>query len=298
MHNPFAEKIEENESDIGYIERALDGDAAALESLVLRHQSWIFNIALNMTGDIQHAEDVTQEILIKMISKLSSYDPQKAAFRTWLYRIVANHVINMKESRKEKFFAAHAVDFDFNKYFDNLPDTKNPSSAGKKETAEETKNYCVLCILLCLTRMERLVLVLGAIFDVTDRVGAEICEISRDNFRKILSRSRRKVFQYFKENCSLVNDRNRCKCSELAPRLIKLGVIGKGSLIAGQNSLGTIRSMLGNTVATIENEYRIFFDLYQEQPFLQGPDMVSWLRDLISRSNLQKIFNETPILKM
>jgi len=102
MHNPFAEKIEENESDIGYIERALDGDAAALESLVLRHQSWIFNIALNMTGDIQHAEDVTQEILIKMISKLSSYDPQKAAFRTWLYRIVANHVINMKESRKEK----------------------------------------------------------------------------------------------------------------------------------------------------------------------------------------------------
>lgn len=290
MHNPFIEKIEENESDIGYIGRALDGDATALEALVLRHQSWIFNIALNMTGDAQHAEDVTQEILIKTIAKLSTYDPQKAAFRTWLYRIVVNHVINMKESKQEKFFAAHAEDFDFNKYFDNQPGAKNPSLIGRREISEETKNYCVLCILLCLTRMERIVLVLGAIFDVTDRVGAEICEISRDNFRQILSRSRRKVSSYFNENCSLVNDHNPCKCSELAPHLLKLGIIGKGSLSARQNSLGTIRSVLGQAITTIEKEYREFLDLYQEQPFLQGPDMVLWLRDLIRRSNLQKIF--------
>jgi len=58
MHNPFQEKIEEQISDMAYIKRALEGDAAALEALVLRHQSWIFNIALNMTGDIQRAEDV------------------------------------------------------------------------------------------------------------------------------------------------------------------------------------------------------------------------------------------------
>jgi RNA polymerase sigma factor (sigma-70 family) len=298
MHNPFAEKIEENESDNGYIERALNGDSAALKSLILRHQSWIFNIALNMTGDIQHAEDVTQEILIKTISKLSTYDPQKAAFRTWLYRIVANHVINMKESKKEKFFAAHAEDYDFDKHFNHQSDMKSLSSARKKEITEETKNYCVLCILLCLTRMERLVLILGAIFDVTDRIGAEICEISRDNFRKILSRSRRKVFNYFNENCSLVNEKNSCKCSELAPQLLKLGVIGKGLFSTMQDSFGTIRSVIGETITTIENEYREFLDLYREQPFFKGPDMVVCLRDLMGRSSVQKIINETPILKM
>ena len=42
MHNPFQEKIEEHESDVDYIKLALEGDAAALEALILRHQSWIF----------------------------------------------------------------------------------------------------------------------------------------------------------------------------------------------------------------------------------------------------------------
>ena len=65
MHNPFQEKIEEHESDVNYIKLALEGDAVALEALILRHQSWIFNIALNMTGDIHRAEDVTQEIYIR-----------------------------------------------------------------------------------------------------------------------------------------------------------------------------------------------------------------------------------------
>jgi RNA polymerase sigma-70 factor (ECF subfamily) len=82
MHNPFHEKIKGHESDIDYIERALEGDAEALTALILRHQSWIFNIALNMTGNIHRAEDITQEILIKTIAKLSTYDQKKAAFRT------------------------------------------------------------------------------------------------------------------------------------------------------------------------------------------------------------------------
>jgi hypothetical protein len=41
MHNPFQEKIEEHESDVNYIKLALEGDAVALEALILRHQSWI-----------------------------------------------------------------------------------------------------------------------------------------------------------------------------------------------------------------------------------------------------------------
>jgi RNA polymerase sigma factor (sigma-70 family) len=298
MHNPFQEKIEEHESDVDYIRRALEGNAAALEALILRHQSWIFNIALNMTGDIHRAEDVTQEILIKTIAKLSTYDQQKAAFRTWLYRIVANHVINMKESKKEQYFAAHAENFDFNTYIFNLPDTKNPAPMGGKEIIDETKNYCTLCILLCLTRRERMVLILGAIFDVTDRIGAEICDISRANFRKILSRSRKKVADYFQDNCSLFDERNPCKCSELANHLMKSGLINLGDMNIKHSSLGTIRSVVGKTIADIENSYSEFLTLYQDQPFFKGPDMVCWLKNLLQRNNINEIFSETPILKV
>jgi RNA polymerase sigma factor (sigma-70 family) len=293
MHNPFQEKIEEHESDVNYIKRALEGDAAALEALILRHQSWIFNIALNMTGDIHRAEDVTQEILIKTIAKLSTYDEQKAAFRTWLYRIVANHVINMKESKKEQFFAAHAESLDFGTYALNLPDTKKLAPMNDREIIDETKNYCTLCILLCLTRMERMVLILGAIFDVTDRIGAEICDISRANFRKILSRSRKKVADYFQNNCSLFDERNPCKCSEQVSYLIKLGLIKPGDMNIKHDSIGTIRNVVGKTITDIENSYTEFLELYQEQPFFKGPDMVSWLKDLLQRSDINEIFNET-----
>lgn len=289
MHNPFQEKIEENESDVDYIKRALEGDAAALEALILRHQSWIFNIALNMTGNIHRAEDVTQEILIKTIAKLSTYDHKKAAFRTWLYRIVANHVINMKESKREKFFAAHAESLDFSPYILNLPDTKKLAHMHDKEIIDETKNYCTLCILLCLNKMERMVLILGAIFDVTDSIGAEICDISRVNFRKILSRSRKKVADYFQNNCSLFDEHNPCKCSEQVSYLIQLGMIKPGDMNIKHDSLGTIRAILGKTVADIENSYSEFLELYQEQPFFKGPDMVSWLKDLLQRNNFNEI---------
>lgn len=289
MHNPFQEKIDEHENDVDYIQRALKGDAVALEALILRHQSWIFNIALNMTGDIHRAEDVTQEILIIIISKLATYDQKKGSFRTWLYRIVTNHIINMKQSRKEQFYAARSEDFDFNSFILNLPENQKPVSTDDKEMINETKNYCVLCILLCLNRMERIVLILGGIFDVTDRMGAEICDISQANFRKILSRSRKKVADYFQQNCSHLDKRNPCKCSEQVNYLTNLGLIKPGDLNIRQSSLGTIRTVLGKTITDIEDSYSRFLTLYQEQPFFKGPDMVAWLKDLLQRKNVNEI---------
>jgi len=292
MHNPFQEKIEARESDMNYIEQALEGNVAALDTLILRHQSWIFNIALNMTGDLQRAEDITQEILIKAISKLATYDQRKAAFRTWLYRIVANHVINMKESKKEQFFTSHQDGLDFNNFVLNLPDTKKLPPMHDKEIIDETKNYCTLCILLCLSRMERIVLILGAIFDVTDRIGAEICDISRANFRKILSRSRKKVADYFQNNCSLFDERNLCKCSEQVSYLTRLGLIKPNAMNIKHETLGTIQTAIGKTIIDIENSYSDFLTLYQQQPFFKGPDMVRWLKDILQQSNINNIFNE------
>ena len=77
----------------------------ALEALVKRHQAWIYNIAWRMVGSSHDAEDVTQEILIKVMTKLSTFQG-KSGFRTWLYRVAANHVINMKRRRTEYFFSS------------------------------------------------------------------------------------------------------------------------------------------------------------------------------------------------
>src|ERR1700745_3048265 len=95
MFNPFSEVAKCDPTDAELVERARSGKRAALESLVLRHQAWIYNIAVRMVFRPQDAEEVTQEVLVKVITKLSMFKGE-STFRTWLYRIAANHVLNMK----------------------------------------------------------------------------------------------------------------------------------------------------------------------------------------------------------
>ncbi|HET6327184.1 MAG TPA: RNA polymerase sigma factor, partial [Planctomycetaceae bacterium] len=106
MSNPFTEVAEDDSTDAGLVELAKNGDRAALEKLVLRHQAWIYNIAVRMVFQSHDAEEVTQEVLVKVITKLSTFKGE-SKFRTWLYRIVANHVLNMRRSSLE----AHDLTF-------------------------------------------------------------------------------------------------------------------------------------------------------------------------------------------
>ena len=63
--------------------RAQSGERDALEELVRRHQAWIYNIAVRMLYHPQEAEDAVQEILIKALTRLSSFEG-RSSFRTWL----------------------------------------------------------------------------------------------------------------------------------------------------------------------------------------------------------------------
>lgn len=60
---------------------SLDGDRQALQDLIHRYQPWIYNIAFRMVLVPEDAEDITQEIIIKILTKLSSYDPEKQDFK-------------------------------------------------------------------------------------------------------------------------------------------------------------------------------------------------------------------------
>ena len=94
------------------------GGAEALETLIRRHQSWIYNTVQRMVYLPQDAEDITQEILIKVLTKLSTFEG-RSSFRTWLYRIVVNHVLNMKRTRIEE------LEWSFERYgagLDGVPD--------------------------------------------------------------------------------------------------------------------------------------------------------------------------------
>jgi len=93
--SPFAE-----DEPSQLIAAAQVGDRSALTAIIERHRAWIYNIALKMVWEPATAEDVTQEILIKILRSLPGFEG-KSSFRTWLYRIVVNHVLNLKRSQHE-----------------------------------------------------------------------------------------------------------------------------------------------------------------------------------------------------
>ncbi|MCU0849512.1 MAG: RNA polymerase sigma factor [Spirochaetes bacterium] len=291
MYNPFEEHIEEDKKDTDYIAKALQGDSVALEALVLRHQSWIFNISLRMTGGIQDAEDATQEALIKIITKLSSYDPQKASFRTWLYRVVTNHVINMKEGKMERTVAGLLEKHDINDLASSVPDRRKSSKPEHGLMVNETKISCVNCMLLCLDRRERMIFILGVVFNVPDKIGSGLCGVTKVNFRKILSRSRKKIHDFFDVNCSLLHEDNPCRCGEKIRPLIKLGLVDTDNLFTAGESAGSINEMLGGSIREIEDSYYEFNSLFRNQPFFRGPDMVDWLRNLLNKNDFRNILN-------
>ena len=82
----FAEGAPGDREDQSLVQCARAGDRDALEALIKRHQCWIYNI-VRMLFHPQDAEDATQEILIKILTRLSSFEG-RSTFRTWLYRIV------------------------------------------------------------------------------------------------------------------------------------------------------------------------------------------------------------------
>ncbi|MCA9216273.1 MAG: sigma-70 family RNA polymerase sigma factor, partial [Planctomycetales bacterium] len=75
-----------------------DDDAAAFEELVRRYQSRLVTILRNMMGSPDLAEDLAQEVFLRVYRARKSYTPD-AKFSTWIYRIATNIAKNAKRSK-------------------------------------------------------------------------------------------------------------------------------------------------------------------------------------------------------
>jgi RNA polymerase sigma factor (sigma-70 family) len=293
MINPFNEKYTEDKTDETLISRAVEGDKNALEELVKRHQDWIYNIALRMVFYSDEAKDVTQEVLIKIITKLSSFK-MESSFRTWAYRIAVNHILNMKKNRGE---AGHFSNFsDYGKSIDNTPDfdlSENMDLSFDAETIiEEVKLSCLNGMLLCLNREQRVIFILGGIFGVSDAVGSEIMEISRDNFRKKLSRARKELFNFMNDKCGLVNESNPCRCSKKTKALVESGYVNPDKLMFNTNYVFKVKQAAGSRLEKLSGYVeKNAGKLFEEQPFQNSPDNIEYLRRLIDTAEFKEIFN-------
>ena len=83
------------------VRRCVAGDAAAWEEIVQTYNRRIYNICYRFAGSADDAEDLAQEVFIKMYRTLASYDSSKGAFVTWVTTITRNLLVDHFRKTKQ-----------------------------------------------------------------------------------------------------------------------------------------------------------------------------------------------------
>src|SRR5215472_11893894 len=285
--NPLADNSPTDHEDRNLVMRARSGDRTALEDLLQHHQGWIYNIAVRMLYHPQDAEDATQEILIKILTRLSSFEG-RSTFRTWLYRIVVNHLLNTRRARVED------PEINFRMYgeeLDNTPDLELQDPKGAPDAnllVTEAMLACTSGMLLCLDREQRLAYILGAIFAVSDAVAAEVLEVTPENFRQRLARARRDLRNFMNVKCGLVNQANPCRCAKKTRGFIQAGHVDPDNLLFNRDRICEVRNAAPQVFKLIKTLDGKCADIYREHPFYKPPDLAQMVRQLVESPDLKR----------
>ncbi|MFC4218943.1 RNA polymerase sigma factor [Flagellimonas marina] len=278
------------EADEQLIKNALSGNKSALENLIKKHQNWIYNVALNLTADSNEAADLLQEVLIKVITNLGQFKSE-SKFQTWVYRIIKNHFLNVKRSKY------HNQVISWEDYGNGLDQTKHIDledsfQVDKKMVVQEAKLSCMKGMLLCLTPEQRLIFVIGELFELPDTTGSEILEINRDAFRKRLSRARKQLYDFMNGKCGLINKRNPCRCAKKTQGFIKKGYVDPNNLQFQKKVIAKIESVVEKKLMDYENDgYAAYQKLYQNHNYQEPDDRLLSLKKFLDSKAVRKTFD-------
>lgn len=282
MNNPFQENYNDKE-DAELIFLAKEGSKSALENLIKKHQHYIYNVALKFVLSPYDAEDITQEVLIKVITNLANFKGE-SNFRTWLYRIIFNHFLKLKKNSLENYITTFG---NYGKELDRMQDEElTPiEKTEMQEQIEDAKIGCMSGMLLCLDREQRIVYILGEIFGIDHKIGSEMLEITKDNFRQKLTRARKDLYNFMNQKCGLVNTQNPCRCDRKTKSFIKAGWVDKDKLKFNTSYLKLISEIAPVKLTELldigNKEYQT---LYKKQPF-QEKEFLAKIVDIISSEN-------------
>ena len=264
-------QFDNRKADKILIQEALNGKKAALNQLIDRYYSKTYNICLKMLYSHQDAEDVNQEIWIKILTKLQTFQ-FKSSFKTWMYRIAVNHVLDMKKRSVELQITKGLEGY--GEHLANIKDEdlNQEEKITLKEAVIEAKLSCMSGMLMCLNREQRLIYILGDIFKIDHKMGSEIFETSPNNYRKRLSRARKELFNFMNGQCSLVNKSNPCTCSRKTKGFIKLGYVNPDNLMFNKDYQLRIADRLLEKEEALESaRLDIHTKLFQDHPFQLMP---------------------------
>src|SRR5262249_19583888 len=149
------------------------GDRVALGELLAAMKDLVHNLAIRMLGNPADAEDASQEILIRLMTGLDTFQGH-SSFRTWVYRVASNQLLTRRrrraDERTESFDALAA-------YLEQGLAAAHPPLEDPV-LVNEAKLICTSRMLLCLDRDHRLAFILGEILELPSEEGGAVLEIA------------------------------------------------------------------------------------------------------------------------
>jgi RNA polymerase sigma factor (sigma-70 family) len=219
--------------------RAADGDGEALTTLVRELQHPMYRLALRFLGHPQDAQDATQEILIRIVTHLGSFEG-RSKFTTWAYTVATRSLL-----RARKGFVESSVrgPEQFAAFLDaGMGDIDTTiEEAEYRLLCEEVRVSCTYGMLLCIPRQHRAAYLLADVVGLTDVEGAEVLECSREAFRQRVSRARRTLRYVIDNRCGLVDPANPCRCGRQIAASEKAGILRADRLPLAEHSREEVR---------------------------------------------------------
>ena len=164
-------------------------DSSRFETIYEEHKGLVYNLALSYVHNQEDAQDITQEVFVKIYQRLGTFDPNRASLKTWVYQITINHCLDFLKSRKTKKrfgFIVSLFNDETNEPIDEIGHFDHPGVA--LEDKEELR--ALFNIIDTLPDNQRTALILAKIEDRSVKEAAEIMALSPKAVESLLQRAK------------------------------------------------------------------------------------------------------------
>ncbi|MDG1001115.1 MAG: sigma-70 family RNA polymerase sigma factor [Pseudomonadales bacterium] len=179
---------------------------AAFKKLLNMHLSGINRYTVRMIGNAANAEDITQEVFLRLWTRADSYKPEASKLSTWLHNIAHNLCIDY--FRKNNRFiqdSSEIYETEENLHLASVSDrphgiATSASDEPEHELAKKTRDHDVKKALMTLPERQRSAIIMCHYQGVSNKDAAHIMEVSVDALESLLSRGRLKLRKLLTED--------------------------------------------------------------------------------------------------
>ena len=171
------------DGDAELLQAIAGGDRSAFDRLSRRHLDRAYGVALRMTGSRADAQDVVQDVFLRLWQRPDAWRPGQAQFSTWLYRVVVNRCLDLKRRPK-------GTDLD------SVEEPQDPDANAEDSLLDAERSRALDSAVSQLPERQREAIVLTYTAGLRNAEAASAMEISVKAFEALLVRAKRELRDY------------------------------------------------------------------------------------------------------